>query len=77
MVSGFALLAVATAAIASVFVHEEEAPDELHEREFERAALARFDELAERLAAIEQTLAREHESNAPAVVVRDRPDDAQ
>ena len=59
MVSGFALLAVATAAIATLFVRQEEEPDELRERAFEELALERFDDLAARLTAIEETLARE------------------
>jgi len=59
MISGFSLLALATAAIASLFVREEEAPEEQREREFEITALERLDELAARLEAIETTLARE------------------
>ena len=57
MVSGFALLTVATAAIASLFVREEEAPAEQRERDFERVALDRLDELAARLGALERALA--------------------
>ena len=41
MISGFALLTLATAAIASLFVREEEEPEEQRERDFERVALER------------------------------------
>ncbi len=77
MVSGFVMLAVATAAIASLFVHEVEAPDELREREFEHVALARFDDLAERLDAIEEALARERGGSASAIPSARRQDDPQ
>ena len=59
MLSGFAVLTLATAAIASMFVREEEAPEEQREREFERVAIERLEDLAVRLEAIESTLARE------------------
>ncbi len=59
MVSGFALLTLATAAIASLFVREDEAPQGQRERDFERVALERLDELATRLEAIENALGRE------------------
>ena len=75
MLSGFALLAVATAAIASLFVREEEEPEELRERQFEREALRRFDELAERLTAIEQALADKRRPGASASHVLRGPDD--
>ena len=57
MVSGFALLAIATAAVASLFVREDVVPFELREREFERVALQRLDEVGARLEAIERALA--------------------
>jgi len=65
MISGFSLLALATAAIASLFVREEEAPEEQREREFERAALARLEELSARLEAIEARLASGREPERP------------
>ena len=65
MISGFSLLAVATAAIASLFVREEEAPEERREREFEEVALERFEEISARLQAIETRLAVEHETERP------------
>lgn len=59
MISGFGLLTVATAAIASLFVREDEAPEEQRERTFESAVLARLEDLASRLEEIESALARE------------------
>ena len=59
MISGFALLTLTTAAIASLFVREEEAPEEQREREFESLALERLEELSARLDAIEKRLAGE------------------
>lgn len=56
MVSGFALLTLTTAAIASLFVREEEKPLEETERAYEAVVLARLDELATRLDAIERAL---------------------
>lgn len=56
MISGFALLTLTTAAIASLFVREEEMPAELTERAFEAVVLTRLDELATRLDAIERAL---------------------
>lgn len=56
MIGGFAVLALTTAAIASLFVREEERPAVDREAAFEDVAIARFDELAERLAAIERRL---------------------
>jgi voltage-gated potassium channel len=56
MVAGFALITLTTAAIASLFVREEEAPGELEERAFEQRVLVRLDELGDRLVAIERAL---------------------
>ena len=56
MISGFALMALVTASIASVFVREEELPDEAAEREFEVRALALLDQLALRLEHLETRL---------------------
>ena len=56
MVSGFALMALVTASIASLFVREEEMPDEAAEREFEVRALGLLDELAQRLEGVEARL---------------------
>ncbi|MGZ4295238.1 MAG: potassium channel family protein [Solirubrobacteraceae bacterium] len=54
MVSGFALLTVTTAAVASLFVREEEQPAEALDRAFEGVVLRRLDEMAQRLEAIER-----------------------
>ena len=56
MVSGFGLLTLTTAAVASLFVREEEEPQERAEREFEAVVMARLDEFATRLAAIERAV---------------------
>lgn len=56
MVSGFALLTVTTAAVASLFVREEEQPAEALDRAFEAVVLSRLDEMAHRLDAIERAL---------------------
>jgi voltage-gated potassium channel len=53
MISGFALMALVTASIASLFVREEELPDEAEEREFEVRALALLDHLVQRLERVE------------------------
>jgi voltage-gated potassium channel len=66
MISGFALLALATAAIASLFVREEEGPGERLQREFEGAALERLEQLSVRLEVIEGKLASETEPERPA-----------
>lgn len=56
MLSGFAVLTLTTAAIASLFVREEEEPAKAMEAAFERVAVARLDELATRLERIERAL---------------------
>ena len=56
MVSGFALMALVTAAIASLFVGEEQQHDEEVAEAFDAEALKLLAELAQRLAAIETTL---------------------
>ncbi len=56
MLGGFAILALTTAAIASLFVREEEAPFEKSERAFERETIVRLDELSARLERIERAL---------------------
>ncbi len=56
MVSGFALMALVTAAIASLFVREEQEPDEAAERLFDAQALALLADIAQRLDAIEATM---------------------
>ncbi len=76
MVSGFALLAVATAAVASLFVREEEAPGEQREREFEVAAFARLDEVSQRLSAIERELAGDGASGSATAHKRERTEGA-
>ena len=56
MLSGFALLTFTTAAIASLFVREEEKPAVESERAFEAVVITRLDELSTRLDAIERRL---------------------
>lgn len=56
MLSGFALMTLTTAAVASLFVHEEERPAEASEREFEIAVLAVLERLTARVEAVESLL---------------------
>lgn len=56
MVLGFLLLALTTAGLASLFVREEQEPEEVREHAFEQEALARLQELTARLELIEQRL---------------------
>lgn len=56
MVIGFLLLAMTTAAVASLFVSKEEAPQEARERAFEREALAELRTLGERIEQLERRL---------------------
>ena len=53
MVLGFVLLALTTAAFASLFVREDEAPEESREHAFEENALAELRQLNSRLEVIE------------------------
>jgi voltage-gated potassium channel len=53
MISGFALIALVTAAISSLFVREEQEPEEEAEERFETRALALLGELSARLEALE------------------------
>ena len=57
MVLGYVLLAMTTAALASLFVQEEEEPEELRERAFEEELLAEVRRLGSRLDEIEARLA--------------------
>ena len=56
MVLGFLLLALTTATLASLFVSEEQAPEELREHGFEEEALAEIRRLGARLDEIETRL---------------------
>lgn len=56
MLAGFALLAMTTAAVASVFVREDEEPEERALRAFEERSLRELGELHERLERIERRL---------------------
>lgn len=56
MMLGFLLLASTTAAVASLFVSEDEAPQEARERTFEREALAELHALGDRLDRLERRL---------------------
>jgi voltage-gated potassium channel len=53
MISGFALMALVTASIASLFVREEQEPDEAAEQLFDAQALRLLADIAQRLEAIE------------------------
>jgi hypothetical protein len=55
-VLGFVLLALTTAALASLFVREEQGPEELREHEFEQVALVELRRLNARLDEIEARL---------------------
>lgn len=57
MVLGFMLLATTTAAVASLFVREDEQPEDKREQGFERRVLDALGDLAARLEAIEGELA--------------------
>jgi len=56
MVSGFALMALVTAAVASLFVREETEPGEQAEELFEAQALRLLADLAQRIEAIETAM---------------------
>ena len=56
MVSGFALMAVVTASVSSLFVREEQLPEEQAEERFEGEALRLLADLARRLEAIEASV---------------------
>lgn len=56
MVLGFGLLALTTAAMASLFVREDEKPEGQREVEFERAVMSELASLAARLESIEVQL---------------------
>ncbi|MCV2393082.1 potassium channel family protein [Actinotalea sp. M2MS4P-6] len=53
MVLGFMLLAMVSAALASLFVRQDEQPREAAEREVDRAVLAALADVQERLSALE------------------------
>ena len=57
MVSGFALMALVTASVSSLFVREEQLPEEQAEERFEGEALRLLADLARRLEAIEAAVA--------------------
>ncbi len=56
MVFGFLLLAMTTAALASLFVREEQEPEDVREHAFEAQVLAKLDQLSTRIEAIESRL---------------------
>lgn len=66
MVSGLALMALVTAAVASLFVSEEQEPEEQAEALFEGQALRMLENLQQRLEVIEATLTSTH-PRAPVV----------
>lgn len=57
MVAGFAMMALTTAAIASMLVREEELPEREVERDFEASAREMLADIADRLTALEAALA--------------------
>ena len=63
MVSGFALMALVTAAIASLFVGEEQEHNEEVAEVFDAQALRLLAEVAQQLAAIETTLSSDSRSD--------------
>jgi voltage-gated potassium channel len=63
MILGFLLLALTTAAVASLFVSKEEAPHEERDRAFEREALAELRSLSARLERLERRLDAETQRN--------------
>jgi hypothetical protein len=54
MLVGFVVLAVTTAAVASLFVRDDERPEEARERAFERDVLAELRQTSARLEALER-----------------------
>lgn len=70
MVFGFGLMAFTTAAIASLFVREQEAPVEAAEQEFERALLVQMTELTARLERIEDAVGARGPSGTPSPTER-------
>ena len=56
MVAGFAMMALTTAAIASILVREEEEPQREVERDFEASARDLLADIADRLTALEAAL---------------------
>ena len=56
MLVGFGLLSMTTAVIASLFVREDEAPEERREHVFEQEALHRLEDLSRRLDQLERSL---------------------
>jgi hypothetical protein len=69
MVSGFLLLALVSAALASMFVQDDILPMELREREVDRDLLRELQTMSQRLAALEALIA-DGSSDLP----EDRPD---
>jgi voltage-gated potassium channel len=57
MILGFALLAMTTAAVASLFVREDEIPDAERERQFHQAVLAELGELRREVAQLRESRA--------------------
>lgn len=68
MVFGFITLATTTAAVASLFVREDELPDERREQGFEQRMVDELRALTRRLAAIERELDRKSAQTASAAV---------
>ena len=59
MVAGFALMTLVTASIASLFVQEEQEPDEEAEQRFDAESLSLLVGIAQRFEAIEATHVRQ------------------
>jgi len=71
MVLGFLLLAMVSAALASLFVEQEEKPRDERSEELAEAALETLDRLEARLAAIERVLSERSTSVQPTGGSRD------
>lgn len=76
MVSGFGLMALVTAAVASLFVREEQLPEQQAEERFAAEALELLAALADRLEALEARIGAQASSPDPSPGPRDdrRPD---
>lgn len=64
MISGFGLMALVTAAIASLFVREEQEPDEKAQEVFDAQALRILSDIERRLGAIEASMAPDRPSTS-------------
>lgn len=75
MVAGFAMMALTTAAIASMLVREEERPQREVERDFEASTRDLLADIAARLTLLEAAVAHRAETPTPAAGPTSRPDE--